>query len=191
MRYQRSLEIEQRLQTVLELIQSGRFSTRGLADQVRVSIPTISRCVEALRERGHDIRAVRTNRVWRYVLKSAPPKLPAGSRRQQVIPLQPSSWGRSSQRMPEHSTNKIPRMATLFNTRGRPPSLPGASSGGSNGSISNHSSSGNDACDMFHLRVFGNSDPRRRLAQMACQRGFVRGSKRRSIPSNRDFIAAA
>ena len=77
MRYQRSLEIEQRLQTVLELIQSGRFSTRGLAEALRVSIPTISRCVEALRERGHDIRAVRTNRAWRYVLKTAPPTLPA------------------------------------------------------------------------------------------------------------------
>jgi predicted DNA-binding transcriptional regulator YafY len=69
MRYQRSLEIEQRLQTVLELIQSGRFSARGLADQVRVSIPTISRCVEALRERGHEIRAVRGEEGWRYVLK--------------------------------------------------------------------------------------------------------------------------
>ena len=72
MRYQRSLEIEQRLQTVLELIQAGRYSTPGLAAEVGVSIPTISRCVEALRERGHDIRAIRGADGWRYVLKSSP-----------------------------------------------------------------------------------------------------------------------
>ncbi len=66
MRYQRSLEIEQRLQTVLELIQSGRFCTRGLSEAVGVSIPTISRCVEALRERGHEIRAKRGPEGWRY-----------------------------------------------------------------------------------------------------------------------------
>lgn len=68
MRYQRSLEIEQRLQTVLELIQTGQYSTRGLAAEIGVSIPTISRCVEALRERSHDIRAVRRNGTWQYVL---------------------------------------------------------------------------------------------------------------------------
>ncbi len=58
MRYQRSLEIEQRLQAVLTLIQSGRYSTPGLAEELGVSIPTISRCVEVLRERGHDIVGV-------------------------------------------------------------------------------------------------------------------------------------
>ena len=68
MRYQRSLEIEQRLQSVLELIQSGVYSTAGLAAEVGVSIPTISRCVEALRERGHDIRAVRGEEGWRYTI---------------------------------------------------------------------------------------------------------------------------
>lgn len=72
MRYQRSLEIEQRLHTVLELIQDGRYSTPGLAAEIGVSIPTISRCVEALRERGHDIRAERTERGWRYVLQEQP-----------------------------------------------------------------------------------------------------------------------
>ena len=72
MRYQRSLEIEQRLLTVLELIQSGRFSTPGLAAEVGVSIPTISRCVEALRERGHDIRAVRGEEGWRYTIAIQP-----------------------------------------------------------------------------------------------------------------------
>ncbi len=69
MRYQRSLAIEQRLDAVLRLIRSGQYSTPRLADELEVSIPTISRCVEALRERGHDIAAENHNGTWRYVLK--------------------------------------------------------------------------------------------------------------------------
>ena len=70
MRYQKSLEIEQRLDKVLKLIRRGRFSTRGLAEEVGVSIPTISRCVQALRERGHEIRSESGEGGWRYVLVS-------------------------------------------------------------------------------------------------------------------------
>ena len=43
MLYERSLEIERRLQTVLELIHTGDYSTPALAEEVGVSIPTISR----------------------------------------------------------------------------------------------------------------------------------------------------
>lgn len=70
MRYQKSLEIEQRLDKVLKLIRRGRFSTRGLAEEVGVSIPTVSRCVQALRERGHEIRSESGEGGWRYVLVS-------------------------------------------------------------------------------------------------------------------------
>jgi biotin operon repressor len=68
MLYQRSLGIEKRLDQVLKLIRTGRYSTPGLAEQVGVSIPTISRCVTALRERGHEIRAEKQGSGWRYVL---------------------------------------------------------------------------------------------------------------------------
>ena len=68
MPFERSLEIERRLEDVLRLIRTGRFSTPMLADEVGVSIPTISRCVTALRLRGHDIRAVRGDEGWRFVL---------------------------------------------------------------------------------------------------------------------------
>jgi biotin operon repressor len=68
MLYQRSLVIEQRLGTILQLIRTGRHSTPTLAEAVGVSIPTISRCVTALRLRGHDIRAVHQGNGWRYVL---------------------------------------------------------------------------------------------------------------------------
>ncbi len=66
--YQRSLDIERRLEAVLGLIRSGEYSTPMLAEQLGVSIPTVSRVVTALRERGHDIRSERKSDGWRYVL---------------------------------------------------------------------------------------------------------------------------
>lgn len=71
MPFERSLEIEQRLDAVLRLIRTGQYSTPALAEAVRVSIPTISRIVAALRDRGHDIKAERTSKGWRYVLHCA------------------------------------------------------------------------------------------------------------------------
>jgi biotin operon repressor len=68
MRYQQTIEIHERIETVLSLIETGEYSTPALAEEVGVSIPTISRIVAALRERGHDIHAERTNKGWRYVL---------------------------------------------------------------------------------------------------------------------------
>lgn len=68
MLYQRSLDIERRLQTVLRLIRSGNFSTPTIAERVGVSIPTVSRDVTALRERGYDIRSERKGEGWRFVL---------------------------------------------------------------------------------------------------------------------------
>jgi len=68
MLYQRSQEIERRLEQVLRLIRTGRYSTPILAEEIGVSIPTVSRCVTALRERGHDIRARKNGNGWRYVL---------------------------------------------------------------------------------------------------------------------------
>jgi biotin operon repressor len=67
--YQRSLEIERRLEDVLGLIRRGRYSTPRIAAELQVSIPTISRAVTALRERGYDIRAQRQGSAWRYVLE--------------------------------------------------------------------------------------------------------------------------
>lgn len=67
MHYQRSHDIEQRLQTVLSLVQTGDYSTPLLAKKLGVSIPTVSRDVTALRERGHNIRSRRqADGSWRY-----------------------------------------------------------------------------------------------------------------------------
>ncbi len=70
--YQRSYEIEVRLETVLRLIRTGKYSTPMIAEEVEVSIPTVSRCVNALRDRGHDIRSERHTDGWRYVLARKP-----------------------------------------------------------------------------------------------------------------------
>jgi biotin operon repressor len=72
MLYERSFGIEKRLDQVLRLIRTGRYSTPKLADEVGVSIPTISRCVTALRERGQDIRAEKHGNGWRYILVRPP-----------------------------------------------------------------------------------------------------------------------
>ena len=68
MPFERSLEIERRLDQVLRLIGTGRFSTPMLAEEIGVSIPTISRCVTALRLRGHDIRSEKHEDGWRYTV---------------------------------------------------------------------------------------------------------------------------
>ena len=73
MLYQRSLDIENRLDAVLRLIRHGGYSTPMLAAELRVSIPTVSRAVTALRQRGHDIRSQRKDDGWRYVLDSKKP----------------------------------------------------------------------------------------------------------------------
>ena len=69
--YSRSLAIEQRLSAVLRLIRTGPFSTPQLAAQLNVSVPTVSRCVQALRQRGHVIRAERDGDAWRYSIGRA------------------------------------------------------------------------------------------------------------------------
>jgi biotin operon repressor len=66
--YERSLAIEKRLQDVLELVRAGCYCTPAIAERLGVSVPTISRDVTALRERGYDIRAERNGDAWRYIL---------------------------------------------------------------------------------------------------------------------------
>jgi predicted DNA-binding transcriptional regulator YafY len=73
MLYERSMHIENRLGSVLELIRHGEYSTPRIAEMLGVSVPTVSRDVTALRERGHDIRSLRTVTGWRFVLNAKKP----------------------------------------------------------------------------------------------------------------------
>jgi biotin operon repressor len=68
MQYQRSIDIERRLEVMLRLIRSGGYSTPMLAQQLGVSIPTVSRDVTALRDRGYEIHSERQAEGWRYML---------------------------------------------------------------------------------------------------------------------------
>lgn len=70
MHYEKSLQIERRLVELLELIQSGKYSTPELAERVGVSVPTVSRSIQALRERGHTIIAEKVEGCWHYELAS-------------------------------------------------------------------------------------------------------------------------
>ena len=76
MPFERSLEIARRLDDVLHLIRTGSYSTPMLAEEVGVSIPTISRIVAALREKGHEIQAKRHDGGWRYVLARSQEEVP-------------------------------------------------------------------------------------------------------------------
>lgn len=69
--YQRSMEIEVRLQAVLNMIRAGEFSTPAISAELGVSVPTVSRAVQALRNRGHRIRSVRSGGGWRFVIDEA------------------------------------------------------------------------------------------------------------------------
>ena len=70
MLYLHSYTIENRLQSVLQLVKTGDYLTPEWAETLVVSIPTTSRDVTSLRERGHNIRSVQDDQGWRYVLSS-------------------------------------------------------------------------------------------------------------------------
>ena len=73
--YTRSREIERRLIEVVDLVRKGQQSTPMLAKRLRVSEPTISRCISALRQRGYCIRAVKHGYSWSYELEGEPQSL--------------------------------------------------------------------------------------------------------------------
>lgn len=72
MRYERYQDIEQRLSELLRLIRGGRHTTRTLASTLRVSWPTVSHDIGALREREYAIRAVKDAESWAYELTAEP-----------------------------------------------------------------------------------------------------------------------
>ena len=66
MPYERSREIEQRFEKVIDLIGKEKLNSRELASQLGVSIPTAQRIINELKRRGHSIRAVRDEAGWHY-----------------------------------------------------------------------------------------------------------------------------
>lgn len=80
MLYQRAQEIERRLAAVLALVRAGGYSTPMIAEELGVSVPTASRAICALKERGHQIRSEKQSEGWSYVLDE-----PAGTSRRREL----------------------------------------------------------------------------------------------------------
>jgi len=66
--YAQSQHIERRLETLVGLVREGKYSAGQLAAELGVSIATVSRCIGALRARGHQIQAVHLADGWAYML---------------------------------------------------------------------------------------------------------------------------
>jgi biotin operon repressor len=104
MLYQRSFAIERRLDQTLNLIRAGKHSTPSLAEALMVSIPTASRCITALRARGHDIRSVRGSDGWHYSL--IPDNEACSPRRPPEVLGQPMQ--RHDHETPQHNGQSMP-----------------------------------------------------------------------------------
>lgn len=60
----RSFNVERRLKAVLGMIREGSHSAPCMGGELGVSIPTDSRDLTALPQRGHNIRAERGENGW-------------------------------------------------------------------------------------------------------------------------------
>ncbi|MBP3955340.1 HTH domain-containing protein [Gemmata sp. G18] len=76
MLYEKSLAIGHRLEDLVRLLRSKKHSAPALAKQLGVSVPTLSRDIIALRQRGYCIRSVRLARRWAYEMVSEPGEVP-------------------------------------------------------------------------------------------------------------------
>ena len=72
MLYEKSFVIERRLGALIRLIRSEHQSAPVLAEKLGVSVPTVSRDITALRQRGYELRSIRLPRHWGYELVSEP-----------------------------------------------------------------------------------------------------------------------
>ena len=72
LRYDRSIAITKRHDALLELIRSGTYSCPKLAEELAVSLPTVSRDIVFLRRQGYGIQSVRRPAGWAYQLTRTP-----------------------------------------------------------------------------------------------------------------------
>lgn len=68
MLYDKTFEVEERLKALLLIVKKGGSSAPSIADQLGVSVPTVSRSISVLRRRGFDIRSEKHGHSWRYTI---------------------------------------------------------------------------------------------------------------------------
>jgi len=73
--YEKAHKIEKRLNTLLSLISSGKYSTSLLSKKLNISTASVSRSIEALRQRGYAIKAIRDKNGWYYELDTSSAQL--------------------------------------------------------------------------------------------------------------------
>jgi len=78
--YERGNKIEARLKRLITLLLEGKYSAIDLSQKMNTSIATVSRDIEALRQRDFDIQAVRDKEGWRYKLIATERQLELGLR---------------------------------------------------------------------------------------------------------------
>jgi predicted DNA-binding transcriptional regulator YafY len=78
MRYQRYLAIASRHDRLVKLIRTGAFSSRDLAQKLKVSEQTIYRDVDFLKQRGYSIRPEKHADGWAYHLLAEPATVSIG-----------------------------------------------------------------------------------------------------------------
>jgi biotin operon repressor len=80
--YKHSEMIAGRVDLALRLIETGDHSTKSLAAELGVSVPTASRVISALRQRGYSIKSVKNGKAWTYRLMQ--PKQNSNARSQEA-----------------------------------------------------------------------------------------------------------
>lgn len=72
MRYERSLAVAGRLDSLLKLIRSGAYSTPALAVKLGVCEQTVYRDILSLKQRGYMIQSRKLTTGWAYQLLGGP-----------------------------------------------------------------------------------------------------------------------
>lgn len=79
MRYERSLAVASRLESLLELVRAGGYSTPAIAAKLEVCDQTVYRDILFLKQRGYRIRSRKHSSGWAYELVDGPPNASAES----------------------------------------------------------------------------------------------------------------
>lgn len=79
MRYERSLAVAGRLESLLELVRAGGYSTPAIAAKLEVCDQTVYRDILFLKQRGYQIRSRKHSNGWAYELIDGPADAPAAS----------------------------------------------------------------------------------------------------------------